>query len=339
MSAESAIDCLLAWIIPFSISTLLTNLLIRWSPRLGLVDLPSARKVHSQPTPRGGGLAIFAAVLVGSLCLGSALERNDWIFLALGAVIALLGLIDDLRSLSWQLRLSVQALVAIIAVSILPLQIPWIGSPFAVLWIVAAINAFNMLDNMDGLSAGVAYVAAAASALVESFHTNGNPFFFLVLMGALLGFLWFNLSPARIFMGDAGSTFLGFILGVRILEMPLLDSGRPETWLVPIFVLAVPLYDLTTVVMLRLAQGRSPFHADKQHLSHRLVQIGLTKPASVRAIHLLAIGSGIGALLLRTVQPLQSLLVLGHAAPVWLALAAIEFGPCLSRAFKGELIE
>jgi UDP-GlcNAc:undecaprenyl-phosphate GlcNAc-1-phosphate transferase len=302
---------------------------------LGLVDLPNARKVHAQPTPKGGGLAIFAAFLAGSLCLARTLERTDWILLTLGALIAFLGLIDDLQPLSWLLRLSVQAIVAIIAVTVLPLGVPWIATPLAVLWIVGLTNAFNMLDNMDGLSAGVAYIAAAAYALAAApTQAGANLLSLLTLMGAVLGFLWFNLPPARIFMGDAGSTFLGFFLGVRSLESDVLDLGQTQSWFVPALVFAIPLYDLTTVVLLRMAQGRSPFHADKQHLSHRLVGLGLSKRASVRFIHVLAVGSALGALLSFSLRPMQLLLVLGQAAAWWLALATLEYLPHLTQALK-----
>jgi UDP-GlcNAc:undecaprenyl-phosphate GlcNAc-1-phosphate transferase len=155
-----------------------------------------------------------------------------------------------------------------------------------------------------------------------------------MLMGAVLGFLCFNLSPARIFMGDAGSTFLGFFLGVRTLERDVLDFGQPHSWFVPALVLAVPLYDLVTVVSLRMAQGRSLFHADKQHLSHRLVELGLSKATSVRAIHLLALGSALSALLLYSPWPVEMLLVLGQAAVWWLALAIIEYFPHFARALE-----
>src|SRR5262249_40406604 len=149
----------------------------------------------------------------------------------------------------------------------------------------------NMLDNMDSLSAGVAWIAAALLAMAPLFRPDqsrdwqvGLPY--LVFMGALSGFLWFNRPPARIFMGDAGSTFLGFFLSVSSVDE---SSWLPPHRAAPLLILAVPWYDLTTVVALRLWQRGSPFHADKQHLSHRLVRLGLRPPMAVYVIYLLAL--------------------------------------------------
>jgi UDP-GlcNAc:undecaprenyl-phosphate GlcNAc-1-phosphate transferase len=316
----------LAWPFPCSLvlSWILTALLIRWAPRLGLVDYPSDRKVHTQPTPRGGGLAIFAAV---TLVPVSERTINFQWFLA--AVIVLLGLIDDLRPLRWQLRLLVQLGVSILAVFFCLPALPWFLRVVAVLWIAGMINAFNMLDNMDALSGGVAWIAAGVLAVMSWCETKPIAFEcwkYIVLMGALSGFLWFNRPPARIFMGDAGSTFLGFTIGLGSIQVILLDGGPSWAWLVPPCILAVPCYDLASVVLLRLSQGRSPFHADKQHLSHRLVGRGLSGWTAVRVIYLLALASGTSGLILYAVKDATTAgLVVGQLATWWIALAVMEF--------------
>ncbi len=339
-----------AVLVPFALSVLLTVLLIRQAPRIGLVDQPGARKVHTRPTPKGGGLAIYAAfVLAVVFCtaLGTHLSAlgprftlaDSSLFLLLGSLIVVLGLLDDRFNLPWQLRLSVQTAVAVGAVvwlvppSVLSTQYSVLSVAAAVLWIVALINAFNMLDNMDALSAGTAGIAAGmfllALVLREGASDQALPY--VMLIGALTGFLCFNRPPARIFMGDAGSTFLGFFFGVRSLSDGFINPDVPRTWLVPVCVLAVPIYDQATVVALRLWQGRSPFHADKQHLSHRLVALGLSQPAAVGMIYLLGLASAAVGLTLPQVSEGTAWLVVAALVVGWSAVAAVEYVPHFRR--------
>src|SRR5208282_4964089 len=154
---------------------------------------------------------------------------------------------------------------------------------------------------------------------------------YFLLMASLCGFLWFNRPPARIFMGDAGSTFLGFFLGVLSLQGGMAPGSAPQAWLVPLCILAVPWYDLVCVVTLRLWQGHSPFHGDKQHLSHRLVQLGLSSPTAVRVIYLTGLASGLAGLLLDHVSARAAWLVVCSLLAWWLALAAIEYLPRFRR--------
>jgi UDP-GlcNAc:undecaprenyl-phosphate GlcNAc-1-phosphate transferase len=329
---------------PLLISLLLTWALIRGAPRLGLIDHPDPRKVHQRPTPRGGGLAIYAGFAFTAVFLPllpdplslplSATARNH---LLLGSLIVLLGLVDDLRPLPWMFRLGVQLGVALVALWLIPgLSGVWL-TIVALLWVGGLTNAFNMLDNMDGLSAGVAWLSAGFFAFaIGLLQHQGQPIPtsgalpFLMLMGALTGFLWFNhpsrARPAPIFMGDAGSTFLGFFLGLAGVEAATRAGSPPWAWAIPLALCAVPCYDLLSVVALRLRQGRSPFHADKQHLSHRLVARGLSPPAAVRLIYLLALASGAGGLLLYDVKSGTGAALLGVVlAGWWLALAVLEY--------------
>ena len=325
---------LLAWLFgfPLAVSWLLTALLIRWAPRLGLVDYPSERKVHTQPTPRGGGLAIFAAATLLPYLLPSIFDSQSSIFdyqYLLSALIFLVGLFDDLRPLPWPIRLTVHFAAAIVAVLFCLPPRPWFLRAAAVVWIAGLINAFNMLDNMDALSGGVAWIAAGFLAVLSWLATASSvsewgPF--VILMGSLSGFLWFNRPPARIFMGDAGSTFLGFMLGLGSVQVALGFGAPPWSWLVPPCILAVPCYDLLSVVLLRLSQGRSPFHADKQHLSHRLVNRGLSKWMAVRVIYLLALASGTSGMIIYVVRDWTTAgLIIGQLAVWWIALAVMEF--------------
>jgi UDP-GlcNAc:undecaprenyl-phosphate/decaprenyl-phosphate GlcNAc-1-phosphate transferase len=198
--------------------------------------------------------------------------------------------------------------------------------------VVDLLPTFNMLDNMDALSASVAWIAAGALVLLR--HLDGTreplPWLWLAFLAALAGFLWYNRPPARLYLGDVGSTFLGFFLGIGSLETALAagggDTAGPGAWAAPLCVLAVPCYDLATVVLLRLWQGRSPFHGDQQHLSHRLVALGLRRPAAVGIISLLALASGLAGLVLYRMPDAVSAILVGlQLAVVWIAVAGIEY--------------
>jgi UDP-GlcNAc:undecaprenyl-phosphate GlcNAc-1-phosphate transferase len=339
---------------------------VRWkAARWGFLDRPGGHKGHQRATPLGGGLAIWLAVVgvfaVGQLVLWG-LDRGIlsvdamptvvqthwqgllfrsaklWTLLAAASVMMALGLVDDLRGLPWQLRLAVQVLVAVVVVCqgwrlALFLDLPWLTGLLSVLWIVGLTNTFNMLDNMDGLAAGVAAIAAlvlAAVLLIAPDPESHAPQLFaagflLVLAGSLLGFLWHNRSPARLFMGDAGSYFIGFCLAMATLAGTFAGGSLPRhAILAPLCALAVPLYDTATVVLIRLGQGRSPFAADRNHFSHRLVQLGLSCTAAVWTIYLATATCGLGALLLHQVDAVGAVVVLLLIGCVLLLIAILE---------------
>ena len=319
--------------------------------RWGLVDHPGQRKVHTTTTPLGGGIAIWLGVVVplalgqvaiwtlqaaradtsgtgvfATLPLPEIVVRNLsglaeqapklWLLVGAGTILMILGLVDDRRGLSWQARLAVEVAIATLVVwsgwrVTLYIDSPWLTGALSVLWIVGLVNSFNMLDNMDGLSAGVAAIAAGMLAavllLAPDPETHGPQLFvagfLLVLVGSLLGFLWHNRPPARLFMGDAGSYFIGFCLAVATIMATFTGGNLPRhSILAPLCVLAVPLYDTLTVIAIRLRQGRSPFEADKNHFSHRLTALGMTKTQAVLTIYLTTATCGLGALLLYQVN-------------------------------------
>lgn len=300
------------------------------APRFNLLDRPGGHKGHRAPIPLGGGVAIwFTTLLVVALSgvfvrfasdalppVLAARLAGFWLragelslILGLATVVMVMGLLDDLYTLDWRLRMGVQISLATvlawagIRVTLFPpFNHPLVGGTLTVMWVVLLTNAFNLLDNMDGLAAGVGWIAAilfaGAQVAVGSFFAAGVLF---VLVGALLGFLIHNRYPARLFMGDAGSNFLGFMLGALTVAGTFYRYDMPESpysVLAPLLVMAVPLYDTTSVIVIRQLEGRSWFQGDRRHFSHRLVQRGLTPPQAVRTIDLVTLASGLGALLL-----------------------------------------
>jgi UDP-GlcNAc:undecaprenyl-phosphate GlcNAc-1-phosphate transferase len=354
------------------VSWVLALVLRQLAPRWGLVDKPGARKVHHEPVPFGGGIAIWAGVVVplaaGQLALAAwkhsadassatstALESGVgwlddllrfvephlpglwqvsgglWFFLAAATALMLLGLVDDARRLDWRLRLVVQCAVACAIVLgrgwtlTFFVQAPILTSLVSVLWIVGLVNSFNMLDNMDGLAGGVAAIAATLLAVFlllvpESGGEQPQLFvagFLFLLVGSLVGFLFHNRPPARIFMGDAGAYFVGACLAVTTILATFSGGGLPRhAILAPLCVLAVPLYDTASVVCIRLAAGKSVFEGDTNHFSHRLVALGLTKRQAVLTIYLTSAACGLGALVLPQVD-------LGGAIIVVLVIACL----------------
>jgi UDP-GlcNAc:undecaprenyl-phosphate GlcNAc-1-phosphate transferase len=371
MSPDISLWFLLGTLVPSLVISLLGGYLVRrWAPRLGLVDHPGTRKVHAAPTPLGGGLAIWLGVILpfaaGQLVLGLIVSGRIspdalppwvalhlgglwqqsgelWTLLAAGTVLMIVGLLDDRRGLPWQLRLGLQVLVATACVVgrgwslTLFLDMPLITGTLSVLWIVALVNSFNMLDNMDGLSAGIAAIASsllAAVLLTFPASNGGGPQLFvggflLVLVGSLGGFLWHNRPVAKLFMGDAGSYFVGFCLAVCTLRATFAsyDGTAQHAVLAPLCVLAVPLYDLLTVIWIRVREGRSPFQADKSHFSHRLVDLGLTKGQAVLTIYLTTLTCGLGALLLRQVSTLGAGVILLIVVCILALIAILETTP------------
>jgi UDP-GlcNAc:undecaprenyl-phosphate GlcNAc-1-phosphate transferase len=245
------------------------------------------------------------------------------VLLGIGLGIVILGLVDDRYSLTWQLRLGAQAALVLAALGALGVEQSqfWLPWPLAWIWIVGLTNAFNMLDNMDALSAGTACIVCVLSAGLCLLTGNHGILMYLILAGALAGFLAYNRPPAKIFMGDAGSTFLGFLLGLESLRPTAPADHALESAGVALCLLAIPLYDMVTVIAIRLLQGRSPFHADKQHLSHRLTDLGLTQAQSVMCI--LACGAimGLAGIIFRHFGPTAALAI---ALSGWVVMLTSE---------------
>jgi UDP-GlcNAc:undecaprenyl-phosphate/decaprenyl-phosphate GlcNAc-1-phosphate transferase len=310
----------------FAATVLLVPLVIRLARRFNFLDHPGPRKIHTQPIPYGGGIAVAAGTL-GAVGVYTGLhpdvlemssKATPVLLYALGSLAILaLGIVDDRRKLSAGFKLLVEAIVATgVALGGARLQLFDVPIPVSiavtVLWILAVTNAFNLLDHMDGLSSGVACLAGAAFLIVAI--QTGQPLIaslLLPLLGAGAGFLLFNFPPARIFLGDAGSLFIGFWLSCLTISFTFYDSHYPlYTYFVPVAVLAVPLFDTASVVLIRVRRRKPIFEGDTNHLAHRLTRLGMSRRLAVLTIYALTLFAGLSAVLLYHVGQTGAVLIL-----------------------------
>lgn len=270
---------------------------------LGVLDQPSARKVHQTPTPLMGGLAIY-----GALVLALLLFSPPFYLVELGAILAgatwlvLVGFVDDRRGMLPLVKLGGQMIAAIvlvlagIQVRIFPSQA--LNVTFTLLWIVFIINAMNFQDNMDGLAAGITAIASITffvMAVQQELSLVGS--MAAALGGASIGFLIYNFNPASSFMGDMGSMVLGFLLATLAIKLDFRVPAERQivTWMVPVVVLGLPIFDAALVTLTRLIEGRSPMLGGKDHTSHRLVSLGLSQRAAVLVLYAVCAALGVAA--------------------------------------------
>lgn len=292
---------------------------------LGIVDVPSQRKVHSIPVPRLGGLAIFAAFILALVFFGDRFYVNQVVGIFLGAtLVSLLGLWDDRRALPAWLKLMGQIVAACIlrasGVQTNLLRHPVLDGLATVLWIVFITNSINLLDNMDALAGGVAAIAATFFLLLAAMSGQ-----YLVgalaaaLLGACIGFLVYNVNPASIFMGDSGALFLGFMLAAVGIKLRFPGNVDFVTWMVPVLVLGLPVFDTSLVIISRLRRRKNPATSPgKDHVSHRLARRTGSQREAVLICYLLA-----GAVGLTAVFVTQATVVEGYLVGGIVALTAV----------------
>ncbi len=300
--------------VALTVSTVATPIARRIAIRLGVVDMPGERKIHASPIPLLGGVAVYLAFVLAVLLLGGdhppGFLRQPAAILAGGSLVAAVGFWDDSRGkrLGPAAKLAAEVLGAVVliwaGVQVEFLRQPVLNAVVTVIWVVGITNAVNFLDNMDGLSTGVAVVASAFFFLLAI--TNGQ---FLVasmsaaLLGAALGFLRYNFiltgagSKATIFIGDTGALFLGFVLAALGIKLRF-DNTDLVTWMIPVLVLGLPVLDTTLVTISRLRRRVPPYVGGKDHFSHRLVTLGLTRREAVLVLYLIAVAFGMCALFL-----------------------------------------
>lgn len=342
----------------FFLSLLFVPVARKIAIRLSILDHPEIRKSHLKPVPLLGGIAIymsFVLTVIINLGILSFLKAEPELLALLPGVIServamveitygrltgillgatfimILGLIDDIKGLSPKFKLSGQFFAAILLVLSgvrLTLFLPtYLAIPATIVWVMGITNAFNLLDNMDGLSSGVAFIA---SLIFLAVALLGGQFLVSVILivfaGTVLGFLRHNFHPATIFMGDAGSMLIGFLLASLTILTTFYAEGAPTHLpvVMPLLILAVPIFDTISVVLIRLKKKLPVFKADKRHLSHRLVNLGMSQPRAVLFIYLLTFCVGINALLLRDVGWIGALIILLQALSIFGLIVLLE---------------
>ncbi len=311
------------------ITFIMTPLVIRIAHRFGAVDVPKDdRRMHKKPMPLWGGIAIFTGFFV-SMFIFSNIATGKLIGLFLASVVVLItGMIDDVKPLGAKGKLLMQIIAAIILVKS-GFEINYftnffgdsefiylhsLALPISIIWIVGVTNTVNLIDGLDGLAAGISAIAAVTLSYIAILnHRYDAAMITLILAGSSIGFLPYNFNPAKIFMGDAGALFLGLVLAAISVDGAL-KGATALTVVVPILALGVPIFDTTFAILRRLINKRPIMEADKGHLHHRLMGMGLGQRKTVLSMYLISALLGAGAIALLKQNWIHAAILLGLAA-------------------------
>ena len=315
---------LLAFLIALSASLVLTVPVRALAIRVGMVDLPGPRKVHLKPIPLLGGLAMYGGVMLAILIAFDGPARSQSFGIVTGAtLVAIVGFLDDRGWLHHQVKLFVGMPLAavILLASGIHAQVfgvllsghtgQWLDAALTILWVVGITASFSILDHMDGLCAGVAAMASVFFALIA--YLNGQTLVTTLaaaVLGAAAGFLRWNFKPAKIFMGDGGAMFLGFLMATLALKLRLEHATTAASWLAPILILCATIFDTTLVTISRSRRGLLPFATPgKDHSAHRLANLGLGQRGAVLAMYLAGAACGCAAILVTYLSTTGAILV------------------------------
>lgn len=303
---------LLIFLTSFVLALMFTPLAIKIAPMIGAIDIPKDnRRMHTKAMPRFGGMAIYIGT-VGSMLIFLPIDEKLIGVIAGGTLIFIVGILDDLRGLSAKVKLISQILCAFILFQF-SVRISFINNPFGegyyffpwivslivtVVWIVGITNTINLIDGLDGLAAGVALIASVSIGYIAFIHGRLEVCMaMLAIAGAAMGFLPFNFNPAKIFMGDGGSLFLGFMLAGLSVLSPMKSATMVAT-VVPVLVLALPIFDTAFAILRRLINRRPIMEADKGHLHHRIMAVGLGQRRTVLTLYGISGVMGVAAILI-----------------------------------------
>ncbi len=327
MTTHYAVKMLLALAAAAAISFLTTPLVKNLAYKVGAIDVPKDnRRMHKVPIPRLGGLAIFVAFLLTVLIFADIDRQIQGILLG-SVMIVVLGVLDDIMALKALPKLIVQIAAAGVAVyhgcviqffsnpnvfsATTYVNLGWLSIPITIIWIVAITNAVNFIDGLDGLAVGVSAISTAALIVIALLVSEINIAMILVaLFGACLGFIPYNMNPAKIFMGDTGATFLGYILATLSVT-GLFKLYTIISFAVPFLILGVPIFDICFAFLRRIAKGQNPMVADRGHVHHRLIDMGFSQKQSVAIAYMLTAILGLAAVLLTSSGELRALIFIG----------------------------
>ncbi len=316
-----------ALVIAGVLSFFATPLVKTFAYKVGAVDVPKDnRRMHKTPIPRLGGLAIFLAFLI-SVLLFADIDRQMQGILLGAVMIVILGVMDDIMTLRALPKFLVQIAAAGVVVyhgcsiqflsnpnvfsKIAYLNLGWLSTPLTILWIVAITNAVNFIDGLDGLAVGVSAISALSLLVIALMVAETNVSLILAaLLGACIGFIPYNKNPAKIFMGDTGATFLGFILACLSIQ-GLFKLYAIISFAVPFLILGVPIFDICFAFLRRIAKGQNPMVADRGHVHHRLIDMGFNQKQAVAISYMLTAILGLAAVLLTSSGELRALILIG----------------------------
>ena len=308
------------------IALLSTPVIRSLAVRVGAVDVPrDGRRMHDHPIPRMGGLAIFFGFLL-SVLLFLPLTGQLRSMLLGSVIIVILGIFDDIYALPAKPKFCVQIAAALVAVlggnrivflsnlnifsSELYWDLGWLSYPITILWIVGITNAVNLIDGLDGLACGVSTISSMTMLVIALVVAEADVAIIMAaLAGACIGFLPYNLNPAKIFMGDTGSTFLGFVLAVVSIQ-GLFKYAAIISFAVPFLMLALPIFDTCFAIIRRVSKGQSPMSPDRSHIHHRLIDMGFSQKQAVAVLYVISAILGLSAVVLTTSGELRALLFL-----------------------------
>lgn len=310
------------FIVAMVVSYVSTPLVKKIAWKIGAIDFPSERRVHKKPMPRIGGLAIYIALITASIIVLPIERRAIQGILLGGTFIVFVGILDDIYDLPAKIKLVGQIVASIILVAF-GLKVEWLTNPFGgmiylgklsipltIFWTVGITNTLNFIDGLDGLAAGISAIAAFAMMLVNLSLNQPIPVLITALLaGASIGFLPYNFNPAEIFMGDTGAMFLGYMLAAVAIDGAV-KSATVIALIVPILALGLPIFDTAFAIIRRLANGRPIMQADKGHLHHRLLGIGLTQKQAVLYMYLISILLGACSVILAKVGIKEAIIAL-----------------------------
>ena len=339
----------------FAVSFLMCPLVKSFAYRIGAIDVPKDnRRMHKKPVPRLGGLAIFLGFMVSMLLFVRINHQLKGILLS-ASIIVVLGVVDDMSPLRASFKFCVQIVAALVAVfhgvviEILSnpnvfaenpyWELNWLSIPITVLWIVGITNAVNLIDGLDGLACGVSTISAVSMLVIALLVSEGDVALVMAsLVGACLGFMPYNRNPAKMFMGDTGSTFLGYILATISIQ-GLFKYYAIVSFAVPFLILGLPMFDTLFAIIRRLAHGQNPMAPDRGHIHHRLIDMGLSQKQAVAALYVISSILGLSAVVLTSSGAVKAMLLLLALAVAAFLASRVIFRRDIDKAMQAEMEE
>ena len=341
ISTQVFLTAVAAMVVAMLVCFMTSPLVKNFAHKVGAIDVPKdARRMHKVPIPRLGGLAIFLGFMVSTLLFVPMTKQLQGILLG-AVIIVVLGVVDDITPLHAGLKFFVQIVAALIpvlhGVTISVLSNPNVFSenpwwflngwsiPVTVIWIVAITNSVNLIDGLDGLAVGVSAISSATFLIISLIVAeSGISLLCAAILGACIGFLPYNRNPAKMFMGDTGSTFLGFILAT-ISVQGMFKMYAIISFAVPFLILGLPIFDTVFAFTRRIAHGQNPMKADRGHVHHRLIDMGLNQKQAVATLYVISTILGLSAVVLTTSGEIKAMLLMLALCTVGLVASRVVF--------------